>query len=49
MGKVYKNKKGSSCRICKPWKNGRAKRNKNKVAQKIAIMEKEALEIDLKE
>lgn len=28
MGKVYKDKKGSSCKMCKPHKNGWAKKKK---------------------
>lgn len=30
MGKVYKDKKGSSCKMCKPHKNGWDKKNKKK-------------------
>lgn len=30
MGKVYKDKKGSSCKLCKPHKAGWAKKHKRK-------------------
>jgi hypothetical protein len=37
MGKVYKDKKGSSYRMCKPHKNGWDKKNK----KKYRLLEKE--------
>ena len=30
MGKVYKDKKGSSCKMCKPHKNGWSPKRTNK-------------------
>lgn len=41
MGKVYKDKKGSSCKMCKPHKNGWEPKNKQKhiVLDKVHISE----------
>lgn len=44
MGAVYKNKKGSSCSLCKPWKNGMAPKKKNKVRAKEKLMIQEIKE-----
>jgi len=45
MGKVYKNKKGykhgSSCKMCKPHKNGWDNKNKVKHVQMAKVAEKE--------
>ena len=48
MGKVYKSKNGSSCKLCKPHKNGWANKNKAKnrliidvMARDIDILKKE--------
>jgi predicted nucleic acid-binding Zn ribbon protein len=49
MGKVYKNKKGSSCSLCKPHKNGLAPKKKNKVRAKESNMDKEIKEVKVKE
>jgi hypothetical protein len=44
MGKVYKNKKGSSCKMCKPHKNGWAPKKSRKVRGKEEQMEREVKE-----
>lgn len=44
MGAVYKRKKGSSCPICKPWKNGILPKKKLKTRVKESEMKKEMRE-----
>lgn len=41
MGKVYKDKKGSSCKMCKPHKNGWSPKKKVRVRAKENEMKKE--------
>jgi len=45
MGKVYKDKKGSSCKMCKPHKNGWAPKRKEKERLKEKIVQKEIKEL----
>jgi len=47
MGKVYKNKKGSSCPRCKPHKNGSMPKKKLKVRDKEARMQREITQHDI--
>jgi hypothetical protein len=44
MGKVYKDKKGSSCKLCKPHKAGWTPKKKLKTRVKEKSMEKEVKE-----
>jgi len=41
MGKIYKDKKGSSCKLCKPHKNGWAKKKTAKQSNLEKVAEKE--------
>ncbi len=44
MGKVYKDKKGSSCKMCKPHKTGWAPKQKYKEKVQRELSEKEMKE-----
>jgi hypothetical protein len=46
MGKVYKDKKGSSCSSCKPHKNGFAPKKKRKVIGKEKQMDADIRDFD---
>jgi len=43
MGKVYKDKKGSSCKMCKPHKAGWAPKQKEKERLKSKVVQKEIM------
>jgi hypothetical protein len=45
MGKIYKDKKGSSCKMCKPHKNKWADKNKLKIRDYIRRTDKQIKEL----
>lgn len=47
MGKVYKDKKGSSCSMCKPHKNGHSPKHKIKYIDLKKQHDKEVLEFKI--